>query len=80
MEPWAIAIMSFLGGAVLTAFGYTFVFSNKLTELKTIVANLVDTMKKPITVPEPVIKQLTEVCATTKDLEKRVDRLEGVKI
>jgi hypothetical protein len=76
MEPWAIAVLSFLGGALLTAFGYTFAFSSKLTKLETLVQTLVET---PTAVPEAVTEKLTEVCATAKELEKRVDRLEQAK-
>ncbi len=76
MEPWAISIMSFLGGALVTAFGYTFAFSGKLTRLETLVETLI---KKPVEIPQSTMEKITEVCTTTRELEKRVDRLEQVK-
>jgi hypothetical protein len=72
MEPWAIAIMSFLGGALLTAFGYTLLYSGKIATLETTVKNLVDAIKSP-----PTPKELTRVCAQVESIEKRVEKLEA---
>jgi hypothetical protein len=65
-------------GALITAFGYTLAFSTKLAALQTTVNNLATFLKQPVTMPPEIIRQITEVCTTTKDLEKRVDRLEKI--
>jgi|GEM_PF-4220502 hypothetical protein len=76
MEPWAIAILSGLSGALFTAFGYTFLFTSKLTRLQTLVEILID---KQDEVPQEIMNKITQVCTMTDNLKERVKRLEEAR-
>jgi len=71
-------IVAFLGGALVSSFGYTLVFSNRLAKLEANISNLTKALDKPISLPETIIKEITNVCAKASDLERRVGNLEVI--
>jgi hypothetical protein len=65
-----------MAGGLITAFGYTLVFSGKIAALQTTVNNLVTIINKPIILPPEFIEKFSKFCAKADDLERRVNRLE----
>ena len=70
-----IPVLAFLLGAVITAFGYTLAFSNKLAGLQSTVTQLTNLINN-LKTPDSMIKDLTRVCTKTEELEQRLDRHE----
>lgn len=80
MPEWAIAILSFLGGALLAGAGFMFAYTSRLAKLEVMVSNIVqklnDMTNTTPSVPQSVSDKLINLTGQCCDIERRLHTLE----